>query len=83
MSREEAAEKWDAADIGEQRAMLTDALGRDTLYVDPSDRTGFRTFNPKRVRVEPCQPGTTARPTASYGEMVAHHPDEGGEPPLL
>jgi hypothetical protein len=56
MSREEAAEKWDAADIGEQRAMLTDALGRDTLYVDPSDRTGFRTFNPKRVRVEPYKP---------------------------
>jgi DNA invertase Pin-like site-specific DNA recombinase len=65
MSREEAAEKWDAADIGEQRAMLTDALGRDTLYVDPSDRTGFRTFNPKRVRVEPYQPDTTAQPTAS------------------
>ncbi|WP_329063529.1 recombinase family protein [Amycolatopsis sp. NBC_01480] len=56
MSRDEAAEKWDAADTGEQRAMLTDALGRDTLYVDPSDQTGFRTFNPKRVRVEPYQP---------------------------
>ena len=56
MSREEAAEKWDAAEIAERRAMLTDALDRDTLYLDPSDRTGFRTFNPKRVRVEKYKP---------------------------
>lgn len=64
MSREEAAEKWDAADIGEKHAMLIDVLGRDTRYVDPSDRTGFRTFNPKPVRVEPYRPGT-ARQSAS------------------
>ncbi|OAP29021.1 hypothetical protein A4R44_00815 [Amycolatopsis sp. M39] len=53
MSREEAAEKWDAADVGEKRAMLRDALGRDTLYVDPAEGKGFRRFDPKRVRVEP------------------------------
>ncbi|WP_328607065.1 hypothetical protein OG943_45480 [Amycolatopsis sp. NBC_00345] len=52
MTRKEAAQKWDAADNVEKRAMLTDAPGRDTLYVDPSDRTGVRTFNPKRVRVQ-------------------------------
>lgn len=69
MSREEAAEKWDAADISEQRAMLTDALGRDTLCVDPSDRTGGRAFNPKRVRVEPAQP---ARPRPPRPEPAGH-----------
>ncbi|WP_409461737.1 ABC transporter C-terminal domain-containing protein [Amycolatopsis sp. GA6-003] len=56
MSQEEAAAKWDTADVGERRAMLSDALGRDTLCVYPSARTGFRTFDPKRVRVEPYKP---------------------------
>ena len=57
MSREEAAVKWDAANLGEQRAMLTDALGRDTLYLDPSDRIGFRTFSkfPCRISRNECK----------------------------
>jgi hypothetical protein len=72
MSREEAVEKWDNADIGEQRAMLTDPLGRDTYYLDPYDRAGFRTFNPKRVCIKKCRPDTTARPTVSFWLTLFH-----------
>ncbi|OAP24491.1 MULTISPECIES: recombinase family protein [Amycolatopsis] len=56
MSPEEVAAKWDAADVGERRAMLGDALGRDTLCVYPSACKGFRTFDPKRVRIKPYNP---------------------------
>lgn len=65
MSKEEAAAQWDAADVADKRAMLRDALGRDTLFVDPADKTGFRTFNPKRVRVEPYKPAKKPRRKAS------------------
>jgi len=65
LTRQEAIEKWDAADIGEQRAMLTDALDQDTHYLDPSDLTGFRKFDPKRVRIEPYKPNRARTRRAS------------------
>lgn len=52
----EATEKGDAADVGEERAKLTDALERDTLCLAPSDQIGFRKFDPKRVRIDPYKP---------------------------
>ncbi|WP_083737814.1 recombinase family protein [Amycolatopsis keratiniphila] len=58
MSREDAAAQWDAGEFDERRAMLTDALGRDTLYLDPAAKTGKRQFDPKRVRIEPYKPAT-------------------------
>ncbi|WP_410598812.1 hypothetical protein [Amycolatopsis sp. lyj-90] len=64
MSKKEAAAQWDAADVDERRAMLQDALGRDTLYVDSANKTGFRTFNPKRVRVERYK--LTKKPSQSF-----------------
>lgn len=65
MTREEAAAKWDSADVAEKRALLLDALGPDTLFVDPSDRTGFRTFKPNRVHGEPHKKPKTTRRKAS------------------
>ncbi|WP_370946599.1 recombinase family protein [Amycolatopsis sp. cg5] len=52
MSRSDAAAQWDSAEVPEKRAMLLDALGRDTVFLDPAKKDGFRIFNPKRVRVE-------------------------------
>lgn len=53
MSRDEVEAKWEAANIAEKRAMLRDALGRDTLMIDPAVRNGKRTFDPERVKVDP------------------------------
>ncbi|UMP04388.1 recombinase family protein [Amycolatopsis sp. EV170708-02-1] len=52
LTRQEAAEKWDGAEVSEKRALLLDALGADALIVDPSTKAGFRTFDKDRVRVE-------------------------------
>ncbi|RSN49435.1 recombinase family protein [Amycolatopsis sp. WAC 04197] len=57
MSRDDAAEQWDGAEVAERAAMLADALGRDTLYLYPAAKTGQRQFDPKRVRIDPYKPG--------------------------
>jgi len=64
---EETVEKWDAAGIGEQRdAHRLTRPGHPLRR--PVQPTGFRTFNPKRVHVEPYRPnmsrGAASRPAA-------------------
>ncbi|MFE6610602.1 hypothetical protein [Amycolatopsis sp. NPDC057786] len=61
MSSEDAAAQWDAAEFDERRAMLTDALSGDTLYLDPAAKNGKRQFDPKRVRIDPHKPKRRTR----------------------
>lgn len=59
LSREVIAAQWDGADVAERRGMLTFALGRHRLVIDPVRQKGRRTFDPSRVRVD----DSTAPPT--------------------
>ncbi|MGH4025402.1 MAG: recombinase family protein [Pseudonocardiaceae bacterium] len=54
LSETEATEQWDRADNAQRRALLTEALGRNKLFIDPAQRDGFRTFRSSRIRVEPA-----------------------------
>ncbi|MGH4026415.1 MAG: hypothetical protein ACRDRV_17710 [Pseudonocardiaceae bacterium] len=52
LSETEATEQWDNADNAQRRALLTQALGRNKLFIDPAQRDGFRAFHSSRIRVE-------------------------------
>jgi hypothetical protein len=61
MTRHEAQAAWDAADIGEKRAMARTALGRRTMVVDPvGRRTPGRGFDRTRVRIKQPAASTAA-----------------------
>ncbi|UJW35674.1 recombinase family protein [Saccharothrix sp. AJ9571] len=55
----EVARQWDDGDVAERRTMLTSALGRNLLVLDPSSRTGTRAFDRERLRLaDPENTGT-------------------------
>ncbi|MGH3795559.1 MAG: recombinase family protein [Pseudonocardiaceae bacterium] len=53
MTVTEATEQWERADNAARRALLTEALGRTKLYIDPAERSKPRRFTSTRIRVEP------------------------------
>ncbi|MEV6624945.1 recombinase family protein [Amycolatopsis sp. NPDC051106] len=47
----EIASQWDDGNVYEKRAMLSSALGKALLFLDPSGRTGTRAFKRERLRL--------------------------------
>lgn len=51
MTRDEAAQQYDNADMPEKRSMLQLALGREKLHISPSASRGRKGFDPNRVKL--------------------------------
>ncbi|MFC0434905.1 recombinase family protein [Kutzneria buriramensis] len=68
-SPEEVARQWDAGGFAEKRSLLTQALGRNWMMVEPFTQSGRKRFNPRRVH--PVKPKSAAEVAARAAEVAA------------
>ncbi|RKT84228.1 Site-specific DNA recombinase [Saccharopolyspora antimicrobica] len=53
---EDIARQWDHGEVADRRALLIQALGADTMVIDPAPKGGPRKFHHKRMRLVEAQP---------------------------
>ncbi|MGH3797713.1 MAG: recombinase family protein [Pseudonocardiaceae bacterium] len=68
MTVTEATEQWERADNAARRTLLTEALGRTKLFIDPAERTTRRRFTSTRIRIDTPSPRAAIGPGAGDGQ---------------